>query len=156
MGEPLRNVEHSTIVGRQNYRKKFFVCWGLRTEIYDHVVDRSPGTTYDSCFRSRSNLIMHPPQSTPQPIVGDIALNQSSVQTIRGKLLYTVTPCKEPSFVLQPIHLDNKGPLQSRLLKNHDRTFTSGIGTTNFPPHAPMKAICCMTSSRIFHGRMRT
>ena len=38
----------------------------------------------------------------------------------------------------------------------HVNTFTSGIGTTNRPPHSGYAAICSMISSFRFHGRIST
>src|SRR5579862_9881924 len=32
----------------------------------------------------------------------------------------------------------------------------SGIGTTNSPPHSRIKASCCMISSLMFHGKIKT
>ena len=39
--------------------------------------------------------------------------------------------------------------------RHQEYTFTSGIGTTNFPPHSRMYACCSMISSLKFHGRMK-
>ena len=99
---------------------------------------------------------MHSSQCPTQFVEGHIALDQLRIETMGGKLVDTPTPGEKPSFILMPLKIDNKSALQFRFVENHDKTLTSGIGIKNFPPHSLMKAICCMTSSRIFHGRMST
>ena len=47
-------------------------------------------------------------------------------------------------------------PEMSREQDLHGDTVTSGIGTTNRPPHSRMPAICVVISCFRFHGRMRT
>lgn len=54
---------------------------------------------------------MQSPQSTPVPAEGDIALNETGVQVMSLKLVFTPCPGKEASLVFQSLDSDHERAL---------------------------------------------
>ena len=71
---------------------------------------------------------------------------------MRVKLFYAKAARKITAIVVTRLDLYDKETGKWRLYKFQSKTLTSGIGTTNLPPHSRMSAIYFMISSLRFHG----
>lgn len=66
----------------------------------------------------------------------NVALNQSQIETMGFKFPLTPRTSEEASFVLVPFWFYDENAGESALRENQEKTSTSGIGTTNLPPHS--------------------
>ena len=72
------------------------------------------------------------------------------------KVAHAKAARKKPAIIDDRLNLYNVETGKWRLYKFQSRTLTSGIGTTNLPPHAAIPDICVTISSRKFHGKIST
>src|SRR3990172_1996232 len=117
----------------------------MLSQVYNNVVNFSPDTTYYFGFCIRCDMIMHPPYCSLLVVMGDIALNDSGIQTILFKFFLTKTAGKKAPLIFYWLQFNNVRPFLFCFSKLH-RTLTFGIGMTNFPPHCLIKDICSMIS----------
>src|SRR5207253_7802144 len=104
----------------------------------------------------RRDLVVHPAQRAAALVVRNARLRDASFEAAARELLRVERPREETANVPMRLELDHERAADRRLREDHASTSTRGIGTTNFPPHSRMCAICSVISSRRFHGRIRT
>ena len=97
---------------------------------------------------------MHAAQGARAVVIGQVALHEPLAQPVLGEIAAAKGPGEQPPIVFVGLDVDDEGAGQGRFAEQHQNTSTRGIGTTNFPPHSRMAAICSAISSLRFHGRM--
>lgn len=80
----------------------------VRSQIYYHIPDSASRASNYLDLLVRRRLQMHSPQSPFGMIIGDIALNQTLIQTVGGKFLFTPAASEKPPFVPYWFWIDNK------------------------------------------------
>ena len=141
MSYTFRNVHHPPIFPRQFSRYPLLERRRGGPQVEHDIIDCSPRTTNELCFFVRDGLIVHPSQSSFFFIEGDAALHKVGIQPIHFEFFLTKRPREKSSFVLDSFQLDDERAFQFRFFKNHPCTVTSGMGTTNFPPHSRIPSI---------------
>src|SRR5213593_2961488 len=106
--------------------------------------------------RVRRALRVHAAQRAPRAVLGEIALHHARVETVRRELARAERARKRTPLVAVRLHLDQERTGDHCLAEGHGITVASGIGTTNFPPHSRIPAICETISSLKFQGRIST
>ena len=107
-------------------------------------------------FFRRLPLEVNASERTAKTVPGYVALGDNGGEAVRQKLLPAETAGEKTARIFVQLHFDQEGSRDRKLSKNHQNTSSSGMGTTKRPPHSRMCAICRDTSSRKFHGRIRT
>ena len=99
---------------------------------------------------------MQTPQGATPRVERDAGLDEPGWQPGGRELLLAERPREETPTIDVSIDIDNHGVRKRRGREAHQNTLSSGIGTTKRPPHSRTADICCVISSRRFHGRMNT
>ncbi len=74
---------------------------------------------------------MHPTERTLLLIEGNSTLGQPWIEPASCKFLLAPGSGKKTALIFYSFHFDDEAILEIGLIKDHQKTFTSGIGTTN-------------------------
>src|ERR1700686_570996 len=114
----------------------------ILTQIDNHVVNCTLRAAYQLGLSRWRDLVMHAPQRSLLLVERDVALHGTRTQLVFQEFPFAPGTGKKATFVFPFFQLNHVRTRQFGLGKSHERTSTSGIGTTSFPPHSPTYAIC--------------
>ena len=125
-------------------------------QIDDDVVDGAARTAHELSFGLGGRLVVQTAQGATPRVERDAGLDEPGWQPGGRELFLAERPREEPPIVDVPLDIDDHGVGKLGGREAHQNTVSSGIGTTKRPPHSRTADICCVISSRRFHGRMNT
>src|SRR6267378_2656024 len=88
-------------------------------QIDDNVEDGAAGAANELGFRGRRELEMHSANRALADIESDIGLGNNRFEAVRLEFVLTKRTSKKAARIFSAFQVEDKGPLQFRLSKNH-------------------------------------
>jgi hypothetical protein len=150
------DVERVARVGGEHHGEMPAARGRAGADVHDHVPDRAAGAADELDLLERRGLEVQAAQGAAAVVEGDAALGDVRIEAVGLKLSTAVRTGEKAAIVLDALGFEDEGARERRLPEDHAKTLTSGTATTKRPPQERTSAICSMTSSLRFQGRMST